>query len=422
MRVFPMMNLTRRLSLAAVLVAAFALPAAAQTGLCGGVGDNGQWIGGVEGSSDVSTATAAMEQMALVLQNNEYVALFTVSTAMDVRVEAQGRGAGDPVLELRDAAGTVVLSDDDSGGNGAARGEIFLQPGTFCLSMKSYDGAPMTGFVRVGQLGHEALTEGLTTFPEDVSVDDGMPAVCDMATLTNFLGDGPINPMLTTGGVTVTASAMEVPFWGFTLDAPATITITAENEAADPMITLYDEYGSYLYDNDDFNGLNSQIDITQPLYEGRYCIAVGALSDTSMPITVTVKGYDAVAGLVGMYDRGEASPPLDGSYPVTALGPLGNRLRKDVTTSGVTTWFSLDVDEAGLLVIEAVTNEMGDPTIVLFDDFGRQMGFNDDNGDSLDSLLTARVFPGTYLVGVRQLSEDTSILTRLLFERYVPAQ
>ncbi|MCX7301206.1 MAG: ABC transporter substrate-binding protein [Rhodobacterales bacterium] len=419
-----MTRLGKKLSLAAVVGLGSALPAAAQTGLCGGIGDNGQWIGGAEATSDVSTATAAMEQMALVLQNNEYVALFTVSAAMDVRVEAQGRGAGDPVLELRDAAGTVVLSDDDSGGNGAARGEINLQPGTYCVSMKSYDGAPMTGFVRVGQLSHEPLTEGITEVVDggDEFIDPMAGGTCDFTTVTNFLSDGPINNLLAMGGATVTASATDVPFWGFSLDAPATLTITADNEAADPTIALYDEYGNYLYDNDDFNGLNSQIDITQPLYEGNYCLSVSALTDTSMPITVTVKAYDAVAGLMGMYERGEASPPLDGSYPVEALGPLGNRLRKDITTTSATTWFSLDVNEGGLLLVEAVTNEMGDPTLVLFDDFGRQVAFNDDNGDSLDSMLTARVMPGTYLVGVRQLSEDTSVLTRLLFERYVPAQ
>ncbi len=420
-----MTKLGKKFSLAAVMACGLALPAAAQTGLCGGIGDNGQWIGGAEATSDVSTATAAMEQMALVLQNNEYVALFTVSSAMDVRVEAQGRGAGDPVLELRDSTGTVVLSDDDSGGNGAARGEINLQPGTYCVSMKSYDGAPMTGFVRVGQLSHEPLTEGISdVVPDggDEYIDPMAGGACDFSTVTNFLSDGPINSLLATGGATVSASATDVPFWGFTLDAPAALTITADNEAADPTITLYDEYGNYLYDNDDFNGLNSQIDVTAPLYEGNYCISVGALTDTSMPITLTVKPYDAVAGLIGMYDRGEASPPLDGSYPVESLGLLGNRLRKDITTTDVTTWFSLDVDQGGLLLVEAVTNDMGDPTLVLFDDFGRQVAYNDDNGDSLDSMLTARVMPGTYLVGVRQLSESSSVLTRLLFERYVPAQ
>jgi hypothetical protein len=159
-----------------------------------------------------------------------------------------------------------------------------------------------------------------------------------------------------------------------------------------------------------------------PLGPGTYCIAVNALSDSSQPITVSVTAYDAQAAQAGMYERGEAAPPLDGSYPITALGPLTTRLRQDVTTTDVTTWFSIDVAEPGLLLVEAVTNGQGDPTLVLFDDFGREIAYNDDNGSSLDSLLTARVMPGTYLVGVRQLSEGTQALTRMLFERYVPAQ
>jgi hypothetical protein len=410
-----------KLGVTSALLLGIALPAAAQTGLCGGPGDNGQWIGGTEEASDISTASAALEQMALVLMNNEYVALFSVSQPTAVRVEAEGRGAGDTVIDLRDAAGTIVLSDDDSGGNGASRGEIDLAPGTYCLSMKSYDGAPMTGFVRVGRLEHEALTDGMMAVdPVEEPYTDA--AYCDWASVTNFLSDGPIDATLTSGGVSVTGSVNDVANWGFSLAAPAAITITAENESADPYITLYDEYGSYLSENDDFDGLNSRIEMIQPLPAGNYCISMSALTDTSMPITVSVTGYDAVAGMIGMYDRGEASPPLDGSYPVTALGDIGNRLRQDVTSTGVTTWYSLDVNEAGLLLVEAVTNNIGDPTLVLFDDFGRQIAFNDDNGTSLDSLLTARVMPGTYLVGVRQLSEGTSVLTRLLFERYVPAQ
>ena len=74
------------------------------------------------------------------------------------------------------------------------------------------------------------------------------------------------------------------------------------------------------------------------------------------------------------------------------------------------------------MLIEAVTNGQGDPSLVLFDDFGRQVAFNDDNGESYDSLVTTRVVPGTYLVGVRQLGEGTQALTRMLFERYVPAR
>ena len=418
-----MRDFRTRLLLGAGLALTAALPAAAQTGLCGGVGDTGTWIGGTEAASDVANASAAMEQMALVLMRNEYVALFSVSAGTDVRVEAEGRGVGDPVIDLRDASGAIVLSDDDSGGNGASRGEMFLNPGTYCLSMRSYDGAPMTGFVRVGRLEHEALTDGLgTTDPvDDPFVDDS--GFCDVATLTNYFGDGAaIDNSLFSGGATVTASVDEVVNWGFTLAAPAAISITAENESADPVITLYDGFGSYLAENDDFDGLNSRIDMTTPLAAGTYCVNMRALSDTTQPITVSITGYDPMAAMAGMYDRGEASPPMDGSHPVTALGTLGTRLRQDAQVSDITTWYSLDVTQPGLLLIEAVANGQGDPVLVLFDDFGRLVVENDDYGSSLDSLITARVQAGTYMVGVRQLGEGSQGLIRMLFERYVPAQ
>lgn len=425
-----------RLWLATTALAGAALPAAAQTNLCGGAGDSGQWIGGAEASSDVSTAGTYMEQMALVLMGNEYVALFNVSTPTDVRVEAAGRGGGDPVIDLRDAGGTIVLSDDDSGGEGNSRGEMTLSPGTYCLSMTSYDGSPMTGFVRVGRTEHEALTVGTgqtappppptpptTTPAEDDDTD--MPPVADGGLCgpgSRDLAEEAIDGSLASGGVTATASADEVPSWGFTLAAPAPITITAENPDADPLITLYDVNGNYLAENDDFDGLNSRIDMTSPLSAGTYCIDMAALSDTGLPITVNISGFDPNAALAGQYDRGEASPPLDGSYPVTDLGPLGNRVRQDISITDVMTWMSFDIDQAGLVVVEVVSNGIGDPTMVLYDDFGRLVAENDDYGGGLDPLVAARVTTGTYLVGVRHFNDGETGPVRVLFERYVPAQ
>jgi hypothetical protein len=419
---------------AAALALAAAAPAMAQE-FCGGQSAGGQWVGGTEAASDVTAAASYMEQMALVLMGNEYVALFSVSAPTDVRLEAQGRGAGDPVIDLYDEAGGIVLSDDDSGGNAASRAETTLQPGRYCLAMRSYDGSPMTGFVRVGRLEHEALTVGQQApmpEPEPMAEPEPMPepmpgpgagGICDMAAVRNFLGGGqPLDAMLGGEGVSATASPDEVPFWGFTLAAPAAVSITAENEDADPVITLYDEYGSWLAENDDWDGLNSRIDMAVPLQPGRYCVAMNALSDTSLPVTVAVAAYDAMAAQAGMYERAEAAPPLDGSWPITALGPLGTRLRTDVQTTDLATWFSFDVAEGGLVLVEAVTNGQGDPTLTLFDDFGRQVAYNDDNGESLDSRLMARVMPGTYLVAVRQLGEGQQALTRMLFERYVPAR
>ena len=370
--------------------------------------------------------------MALVLASNQYTALFDVSAPTEVRLEAEGRGGGDPLIELRDAAGTVLLSDDDSGGEGSAFAETSLEPGTYCLSMKSYDGAPMTGFVRVGRLEQERLTAGtalspptgdLSSVPSDTVGPPGEPAGgAGCSGVANYLASGPVDGSLSMGGASMTAAASEVDAWGFSLAAPQAVTITATNETADPSITLYDAQGTYLADNDDHDGLNSQIDMTMPLDAGDYCIEVQALSDANAPITVSVVGYDPMAALDNLIANGEASPPMDGTYPIENLGVLTNRIRRDAQIGTRTSWFQIDVDQGGLVLIEAVANGNGDPIAFLYDDIGRQVAMNDDNGTSYDSMIAARVLPGSYLLGIKQYDASQTSLVRLVIERYVPAQ
>ncbi|WP_322892978.1 MULTISPECIES: DVUA0089 family protein [unclassified Yoonia] len=381
----------------------FAAPALAQV-TCGGAGTGGQWIGGDEATSDIATADTYREQMALVLGGNDYVALFTLSEATDIRVEAAGRGAGDPMIDLLDEDGGIILSDDDSGGNAASRAETNLEPGSYCLAMRSYDGGPMTAFVRIGRQEHDPLTDGI--------MDDAEPAV------TGSCADAtPMGPL----GSDVSGSAAETPYWSFTLDEPTPVTITAVNESADPVITLYDTAENYLGENDDYDGFNSRLDMATPLEAGTYCLNVRALSDDTLPITLNVSPYDAQAAMLDIYARGEAAPPLDGSVPVTDLGLINTRLRQDVTSSTDVDWFTVQVDSSSLLLIEAIGNGNVDPWLIVYDDLGREIGQNDDYGGSLDSLLAARVQPGDYLIGVRQYGDGQGLI-RLVIERFVPAQ
>ncbi len=383
-----------------------ATPALAQNDLCGGLGANGQWIGGDETGSDIATAGNFQEQMALVLGGNEYVSLFTLSEGTDVRVEAAGRGEGaDPIIDLLDSTGGVILSDDDSGGNAASRAETYLEAGTYCMSLRSYDGGPMTAFVRVGRQDQEALTEGVSAG----GGSSGSDGSCETATPLGGLGS------------TAAASVNETPYWSFTLDAPSPISITAENESADPVITLYGPGDIYIDENDDFDGLNSRIDVVDALDAGTYCIGMEALSDDGAPITVSVNEYDAEEALQSLYARGDAAPPMDGSIPITDLGTLETRTRKDVQAGEDVTWFSIDVADSSLLVVEAIGGGSSDPWLVVYDDLGRQIGQNDDYGNGLDSLVMARVQGGTYIIGVKQY-DGAQGLIRLLAERYVRAQ
>ena len=396
--------LNTRSSALAVAMLGLAAPAFAQDAICGGAGTGGQWIGGDEASSDIATAGSYQEQMALVLGGNDYVSLFSLSEGADVRIEAAGRGAGDTIIDVLDSSGSVIISDDDSGGNAASRAETYLEAGTYCMSLRSYDGGPMTAFVRVGLQEHEPLTEGVM---ETAGGSDA--GSCDTATPMGGLGS------------TVSAPVSETSNWSFTLDAPAQVSVTAENESADPVITLYGPNEMYIDENDDFDGLNSRIDVTDTLDAGTYCIAVSALSDENAPITVSVTEYDAEEALQSLYARGEAAPPLDGSIPFTELGVLKSRIRQDVQANDDVTWFTLEVEDNSLLVVEAIGGGNSDPWLVVYDDLGREIGQNDDYGDGLDSLVMARVQSGVYIVGVRQYDSNSGLI-RLLAERYVRAQ
>lgn len=387
----------------AALMLGAASPALAQDNICGGTGSSGVWVGGDEARSDITAADTYREQMALVLGGNEYVSLFTISAPTDVRIEAAGRGSGDTIIDLLDSRGNVILSDDDSGGNAASRAETSLEAGTYCMTLRSYDGGPMTAFVRIGKQEHEPLTDGISEAP------GGDENSCAEAT--------PFGALETS----MSASVNDTPYWSFTLDALTPLTITADNETADPVITLYGPDEEYIAENDDFDGLNSRIDIADPLIPGTYCLGVAALSDDSAPITISIDRYDPEEALQSLYARGEIAPPLDGSVTVTDLGPLLSRMLQDAPAGTDVTWFSLDLEEAGLLVVEAIGGGNSDPWLVVFDDLGREIGQNDDYGDGLDSLVMARLQEGTYIIGVRQFDGGQGFV-RLLAERYVRAE
>lgn len=388
---------------------ASAAPMAAQD-LCAGIGAEGIWIGGAEASSDISTSEGYQEQMALVLNGGQYAALFSLSEPTDLRIEAAGRGGTDPVMDIYDEAGVLVATDDDSGGDGASRVEAMFDPGLYCAAVRSYDTAPMTAFVRVGRTEHEPLTEGASG--EDLSIDDSVRP-CDAGTLAEPLSLG----------VPGVASASEVAYWRFDLPDGGPITITADNESADPLITLFDTDGNWVAENDDASGLNSRLDISDGLPAGSYCIAVQALSDPNAPITIEVGDYDAEGALLAQYDSGNMAPPLDGSYPVLDAGTAQTRLRQDAVVGTSTTWFHFEMPEHGLVVIEAISaTEGGDTQLVLFDDLGRKVSANDDTGEGLDSMVAARLNRGTYLFGVKDIAGGPPITVRLVIERFVPAQ
>ncbi len=404
--------------------------AQAQAVSCGGIGDVGQWIGGNPTTSDISTSEGplTLTNQPIPLDGN-VVSLFTLSADGDVRIEAQPVGNGDSVIELYDESGTLVITDDDSGGGWASRAETQLAAGNYCMLTRGFAGGGLSSDIRVGRLEHETITTGLTggffgggggsLF---VGVDP-----CTNETAAAPLGSGPLDDLLANGGATAVNTITGTPYYRFTLNSPQTISVRADNPNADPYIYFFDGNGELLAENDDSQvggsySLNSRIDFTSPLQPGTYCIGMRALSNPDLPVTVSVVAYSQADALAELYATGEAAPPMDGSYPIVDMGVLPGRSVRDAQISGtMATWFSMEVPEAGALVINAVEVTDSDPLIILYNDLGQEIAYNDDANGTLNSELVARVAAGRYLLAVRQYSDNYQGIIRIATERYVPA-
>jgi hypothetical protein len=399
-------------ALAGALLTLMALPAAAQESACGAAVPAGQWVGGTAATSDIATATAPFDLVGAVPPGSYHVSNFTVSQPIPVRVEARGQFGGDPVIELYDQAGTMVLTDDDSGGNFASRGELTLAPGTYCLATRSYGGGPIQADIRVGLVDHAALTMG--------SGGSNIQA-CTAGTPATPLGNGPID-QIAGQEARATNTVNGAPYYRFTLSSPTPVSIRAENQSADPYIYIYDAQGLLLDENDDYNSLNARVDFPEPLPAGSYCIGMRALNNPDLPVEVSVQVYSEANMMHDLYVNGEASPPPDGSaFPVVQLGDLSTMLINDGTVGADARWLSFNVPEGGLVLIDAVGIGMSDPMIALFDGVGRELAFNDDANNSLDSQIAARVAPGTYMLAVMQYHRQNGAI-RVAIERYVPAR
>lgn len=412
---------------AALALCALALPAAAQEVSCGGIGVGAPWLGGSRATSDIAVAPGPLSLSGMnVAQGTRGVALFTLSQPGEFRVEAAPSNEfGDTVLEVFDAQGNLVVTDDDSGGMLSSRAELPLQPGDYCLAVMGYAGGPVLADLQVSRLEMPAMTQGLLGgfagtegFPPFVGVQPCLPD-----TPATPLGQGAIDATLAQGGVNASNTIAGVPYYRFTLASPQPLTIRAENPNADPYIYVFDGRGQLLAENDDYESLNSRIDFTTALQPGDYCIAMRALSDPNLPVTVRVAGFDARAAAAEAYALGEASPPLDGSYPVQSLGVVGRGLTQDVTVPGAEAqWFMVEVAEYSLLIINADEVTDSDPVLSVFDEFGRNLGFNDDANGTLNSELTVRTPPGRYLIALRQYSQGYQGIIRMGIQRFVPAQ
>lgn len=411
-----------RAKLGLLATASIFLPsvAFAQLSVCGVSPSEVQPFGGF--GADVSLiSNPAQMQIQLTPGVNTYLQ-FEVSSPTDVRLEATDDSGVDPVMVLLDTSGNELASDDDGGGGRASRIETSLSAGSYCARVYNFSSNNGPTTIQLSRWDMEPITVG-------AAAGGGASEACTAATPAAPLAFGPINAALGGGGEISFSRSGSVTYHRFTVDSPLGLTITARNIEADPVLRVYDNSGNIVFENDDFDGLNAQIDMQTPLQSGDYCIAVSALSDGDQPIDVEVRAFDEKAFLEARYASGEASPPIGGDYPIDDIGLIQSAFSGDVLVGKDARWILFEVAEPSLMLIQGIGNGGADSQLYLYNDRGQQLGFNDDSGiggtNTRDSQIAAELYPGRYLAAVLLYSyEDGSPSepVRVSFQRYVRAQ
>ena len=422
------MMFTRLAAASLLSIALLALPAAAQMRTCSGQTFDGQWFFGSEAASVVGLGDMSLDAFGMrVPEGGDVVMLFTVDAFETLRLEALPEPGGDTVIELYDAFGEQLGMDDDGGGNYASRMELGLAPGQYCLRVRGFANQAVMADIRVGRLDHPALTDGQEADfllpPFDDGVDDFYFGGVDPCTpTTNALaiaGGAAIDGRLASG-LSVINSVIAGPYYRFTLASPQTLTLHAENEDADPYMYLFDGGGSLIAENDDYDSLNARIDIVDPLPPGTYCIALEALLDPTLPVTVRLEVFDAQAALERDYAAGLTVPPLDGTWPITDLGLLPAGTARDLTVLGAqAAWFTFENPYDALMVFSAKVLGDSDPMMALFDADGVEIAFNDDADDNFGSEIMIRLDAGIYSLSIAQFSGQYNGMIRFTTERFL---
>lgn len=164
----------------------------------------------------------------------------------------------------------------------------------------------------------------------------------------------------------------------------------SDNSDIDPYLELADQYGIPITSNDDGGqGLNSRISTF--LERGQYQIIASDLGDRD------TGGFRLIV-------VGEGSDPIDG-IPIEVGQTLDSHI-----ANGEQQYFVLELDSEETVQIDMLRDEAGsiDPYLVLADQYGSEIEYDDDGGDGFNSRIRRTLEAGRYTLIARDLGNRRS--------------
>ncbi len=302
----------------------------------------------------------------------------------------------DSYLVLKDAAGTDLVSDDDSAGNLNARIGNFALPadGTYTIIATSYNNATPGNFTLTLEVAGAAITpiQATPTFTPT-------PAIGVIVTPVVSGGETPITPgQAVTGLLAANSTGATFIFDG---RAGEQVTILLESGAFDAYLTLQDATGNILATDDDSAGnLNARIrDFALPA-DGTYTIIASSFSGAaSGPFTITLESTGSGAVI--------ETTPTPVPPVVTVVPATGDTLQPNVPLAGTLSAEQPTVSytftgTAGQSVTITLESDAFDSYLTLQDAAGNDLATDDDSAGSLNARISDFALPadGVYTVVV----------------------
>lgn len=291
----------------------------------------------------------------------------------------------DPLLAVYDAQGEMIAYNDDA--DGTLNSRLTFVPaasGTVFVEARAFSDASSGGYT---------LSVSASPIPPDDAGNDANTSarIAPGRTLTGALEyEGDVD-------------------W-YRLDARTgqryriTLASAEEREDAldDPLLQVMDAEGNVLGYNDDYNGLNSQLDFV-PTRTGPVYVVAGAFADAS-------------AGAYTLRVESERLPrdPAAADTSTRARITLGQTINSLLDYPGDRDWYRirLTAGETYRFTLnrdDAANEPLGDPLLRLYNARGEEVAMDDDSGGNLNALLEyTATATGNYFVEARGFLDDAA--------------
>ncbi len=312
---------------------------------------------------------------------------FAVTEGLRLQFDARSQ-AFDTILDLVDAAGTVLDSNDDGPNGTDSRIAADLAPGSYCLRVTSYGG------------NGGAFELLVTDEPEETPYGGGdAAAFCADPRLTFDFGR-PVGPGLGLATLSGWVAPGLFEDWRLSVVAATPLQIDARSVEFDTLIDLADGEGQYLDGNDDGpSGTDSRLVVE--LDEGEYCLRVRGYGGSGGAYEIALTDAPEDDGAEGGRDAMACSDPAwtDDLGRVVAPGFGILRIPGTLAPGARQGWW-MTVEGATPLQFDASSRDF-DTVLTLHDGQGRLVAENDDGDAGSDSRLTETLAPGVYCLSLR---------------------